>query len=198
VPADYIAALRDPKIAGTDQATALFTQPATDSLWITQEEAQAMMPVNPSVGQLLEVPTSLCARLFRFHLDPSRGLSENNNFAGTSTAAGKLWLTVEAASRTAVRLRLDGFVNLHNPRTGLLTYQSPNVKNLSQNRRIPLDYNPRLLGYLVYHPAKRVLTRLDIEPVQELLREFRARTDCVIPLWADLVASQFQGFELGF
>jgi fructose 1,6-bisphosphatase len=40
--------------------------------------------------------------------------------------------------------------------------------------------------------------RASLEPVQELLREFRARTDCVIPLWADLVASQFQGFELGF
>src|SRR5262249_45976872 len=52
--------------------------------------------------------------------------------------------------------------NLHNPRTALLTYQSPNVKNLSQNRRIPLDYNPRLLGYLVYHPVKKDVTRLDI------------------------------------
>ena len=38
---------------------------------------------------------------------------------------------------------------------------------------------------------------LSLEPVQELLREFRARTDCVVPLWADLVASQLQGLELG-
>src|SRR5438128_1242272 len=36
-----------------------------------------------------------------------------------------------------------------------------------------------------------------LEPVQELLRELRARTDCVVPLWADLVASQLQGLELG-
>jgi hypothetical protein len=162
VPKDYIPPLRDPKIMGTDGATTLWTQPATDSMWITQAEAQAMMPERPTVGQRLEVPRSLCERIFRFHLDPSRGLSENNNFTGTRAAAGKLRLTVEAVSNKAVRLRLDGFVNLHNPRTALLTYQSPNVKNLSQNRRIPLDYNPRLLGYLVYHPVKKVVTRLDI------------------------------------
>ena len=162
VPEDYIAPLRDPKITGTDGATALFTQPANDSLWITRTEAQAMMPAHATAGQRVEVPKSLCERIFRFHLDPSRGLSENNNFAGASATAGKLQLTVEGVSSTAVRLRLGGFVNLHNARAYLLTYQSPSVKDLSQNRRIPLDYNPRLLGYLVYHPAKRVFTRLDM------------------------------------
>jgi hypothetical protein len=90
VPEDYITPLRDPKIMGTDGATALFTQPANDSLWITQAEAQAMMPAHPTVGQRVEVPRSLCQRIFRFHLDPSRGLSENNNFAGASADAGKL------------------------------------------------------------------------------------------------------------
>jgi hypothetical protein len=168
VPEDYIPPLRDPKITGTDYATALFTQPATDSLWITQAEAQAMMPVNATVGQRIEVPRSLCERLFRFHLDPSRGLSENNNFAGTSAEAGKLQLTVEAVTGREVRLRLDGFANLHNSRKYLLSYQSPGVKSLSQNRRIPLDYNPRLLGYLVYHPVKRVFTRLDIVALGEV------------------------------
>jgi hypothetical protein len=162
VPEDYIAPLRDPKITGTVGATVLFTQPANDSLWITRAEAQAMMPAHPTVGQRALVPRSLCERIFRFHLDPSRGLSENNNFAGTKADAGTLELTVEAVEKTAVRLRLEGFVNLHNSRAELLTYQSPGVKEHSQNRRIPLDYNPRLLGYLEYHPAKRVFTRLDI------------------------------------
>ena len=39
---------------------------------------------------------------------------------------------------------------------------SPGIREHSQNTRIPLDYDPRLLGYLSYHPAKKVLTRLDI------------------------------------
>lgn len=162
VPEDYIPALRDPKYVGTDQATQLWTQPANDYMWITQAEAQAMMPTDAKPGQRIEVPRSLCERIFKFHLDPSRGLSENNNFAHVTADAGKLHLTVEAASDAEVRLRLDGFVNLHNPRSGLKTYLSPGIKERSKNLRIPLDYDPRLLGYLSYDPAKKVLTRLDI------------------------------------
>jgi hypothetical protein len=162
VPEDYIPALRDKKVVGTDQATPLWTQPANDYMWITQAEAQAMMPADAKAGQRIEVPKSLCERIFKFHLDPSRGLSENNNFAHVTAAAGKLHLTVEAVSDAEVRLRLDGFVNLHNPRTHLKTYLSPGIKEHSKNLRIPLDYDPRLLGYLTYHPAKKVLTRLDI------------------------------------
>jgi hypothetical protein len=69
---------------------------------------------------------------------------------------------VEAVSETEVRLHLDGYANLHNPRSGLKTYLSPGIKEHSKNLRIPLDYDPRLLGYLAYHPAKKVLSRLDI------------------------------------
>ena len=162
VPEDYLPALRDPKVVGTDQATALWTQPANDYLWITRAEAQAMMAANPVPRQRVEVPQSLCERIFRFHLDPSRGLSENTNFAHVTAAAGELHLTVEEVSPSEVRLRLDGFANLHNPRTGLLTYQSPGVKEHSRNPRVPLDYDPWLLGYLAYHPAKKVFTRLDV------------------------------------
>jgi hypothetical protein len=162
VPEDYIPALRDPKVVGTDQATPLWTQPANDYLWITQAEAQAMMPADPKVGQRIAVPTSLCVRIFRFHLDPSRGLSENHNFAHVTAAAGRLHLTVESVIDAEVRLRLNGFVNLHNPRTALKSYLSPGIKEHSKNLRIPLDYDPVLLGYLCYHPAKQVLTRLDI------------------------------------
>jgi hypothetical protein len=162
VPEDYIPALRDPKVVGSDQATALWTQPANDYLWITRAEAQALMPADPKPGQRIDIPVSLCERIFRFHLDPSRGLSENNNFSHVTAAAGKLHLTVEAVSGAEVRLRLDGFAHLHNPRTGLKTYLSPGIKEHSRNLRIPLDYDPRLLGYFNYHPAKKVLTRLDI------------------------------------
>lgn len=162
VPADYIPALRDPKVVGTDQATANWTQPANDYMWITQAESQAMMPEDPKQGQRINVPASLSERIFRFHLDPSRGLSENNNFAHVTAAAGKLYLTVEAVSDTEIRLRLDGFANLSNPRSELKNYVSPGIKEHSRNLRIPLDYDPRLLGYVAYHPSKMTLTRLDI------------------------------------
>jgi hypothetical protein len=162
VPDDYIPALRDKKVVGSDQATSLWTQPANDFLWIRQDEAQAMVAQDAKPGQKIEVPKSLSARIFKFHLDPSRGLSENNNFGHVTADAGKLQLTVEQANKNAVRLRLDGFANLHNPRSGLKTYLSPGIKEHSKNLRIPLDYDPRILGYLEYDPAKKALTRFDI------------------------------------
>lgn len=162
VPGDYIPALRDPKVVGTDQATATWTQPANDYLWITRAEAEAMMPRAPKVGQQFDVPASLRERIFRYHLDPSRGLSENNNFAHVSADAGKLQLTVEGVTPSEVRLRLDGHANPHNPRAWLRSYRSPSVAKHTRNPRVPLDYNPRLLGYLAYGPAKRAFTRLDV------------------------------------
>jgi hypothetical protein len=131
-------------------------------MWITQAEALAMMVPDPKSGQRIEVPPSLCVRIFKFHLDPSRGLSENHNFQHVTADAGKLHLIVEAVSDGEVRLRLDGFANLHNPRTGLKTYQSPGIKEHSKNLRIPLDYDPALLGYIRYHPAKKTLTHFDV------------------------------------
>jgi hypothetical protein len=162
VPEDYIPALRDKKIVGSDQATTLWTQPANDYMWITQAEALALMATEPKAGHHFKMPRSLQERIFKWHLDPSRGLSENSNFGGVTADAGKLQLTVEAVGKNEVRLRLDGYANLHNSRAGLKTYQSPNVKNLSQNQRIPLDYDPRLLGYLTYDPVKKALTRFDV------------------------------------
>ena len=164
VPTDYIPALRDPKVVGTDQAIPLWTQPANDFMWITQAEAQAMMPADPKPGLRIEVPSSLCVRIFKFHLDPSRGLSENHNFQNSTAAAGKLHLTVETVGDSPkCCLRASTVLPIvHNPREGLKTYQSPGIKEHSKNMRIPLDYDPRLLGYVSYHPAKKILTRLDI------------------------------------
>jgi hypothetical protein len=71
-------------------------------------------------------------------------------------------------SKSEARLRLDGFANLHNPRTGLLTYRSHSVKEHSKNSRIPLDYDPRLCGELAYHPAKKVFTRLDVVAIGDV------------------------------
>jgi len=68
---------------------------------------------------------------------------------------------VEAVSKTEVKLRLDGYAILHNPRRELLTYKSDVIKEHSRSQ-IPLDYQPRLLGYLAYDPAKKVLTRFDV------------------------------------
>jgi hypothetical protein len=167
VPEDYIPALRDPKVVGAGDATALFTQPANDFLWVTRAECLTMMPANPLKGQEIDVPATLSTRIFRFHLDPGRGLTESDAFAHATASAGKLRLTVEAATKAEVRLRLDGFAVLHNPRKYLLDYQSPGVKQHSQSQ-IALDYAPRLLGYIAYDPARKVVTRFEVIALGEV------------------------------
>jgi hypothetical protein len=93
VAQDYIPALRDPKlgfVSSPTESVDRYREPGNDMMWVTKAEWQAMMPANPRVGQSVAMPTSLCLRIFRFHLDPGRGFSEGQNFTGASAAAGKL------------------------------------------------------------------------------------------------------------
>jgi hypothetical protein len=136
-------------------------------MWITREECLAMMPANPIKGKEMEVPATLTTRFVRYHLDPGRGLTESDAFSHVNASAGKLRLTVDAVTQTEVRLRLDGFAELHNPRKYLLDYQSPNVKKYSQSQ-IPLEYRPALLGYIAYDPAKKLVTRFEIVALGEI------------------------------
>jgi hypothetical protein len=160
VPEDYIPYLRDPAMVGTTTATVRYSEPANDMMWVTRTEWQALMPANPKTGQRIKVPATLSTRLFRFQLDPARGLAESDSFPNASPDAGKLELTVEDVGST-VRLRLDGYTKLHNPREYMKQYQNATVKQHSKSQ-IPLDYEPRLLGYLAYDPAKKVFTRFDL------------------------------------
>jgi hypothetical protein len=165
-PEDYNPHLRDAKAMGPPGATALFTQPANDFMWITEGEAKAMMPAEPREGQTIAVPDALSLRIFRFHLDPGRGFTESDAFPNATLSAGKLHLTVESVTRSEVRLRLEGIAELHNPRKHLLTYQSPGVKEKSKSQTA-LEYHPRLLGYFAYEPAKRIVTRFDMVALGE-------------------------------
>src|SRR5262245_17862248 len=163
VPEDYIPALRDPKlgVVFSPDATHLFSQPANDMMWITKAEWQAMVLLNPKKGQRVKVPATLAERIIRFQLDPGRGLSEGDSFPNATAAAGQMQLTVEEVGSSEVRLRLDGYAKLHNPRAYLLQSQNATTKKFSQSQA-PLDYQPRLLGYLAYDPAKKVFTRFDM------------------------------------
>jgi hypothetical protein len=160
-PEDYIPALRDPSIVGTKTAPARFRQPSTDYMWVARAEWQALLPDNPARGQRVEVPASLCRRIIQFHLDPARGLSESDSFSSAAAEAGRIEATVEEANGTLVRVRLEGFVNLYNPRKYLLDYQPANLKKYSQSQ-IPLEYQPRLLGYVDFDPARKAVSRFDL------------------------------------
>jgi hypothetical protein len=176
VSEDYIPALRDPKLGFVSHPTAAtdrFREPGNDMMWVARAEWQAMMPANPRVGQKAPVPTTLCERLFRFHLDPGRGFGEGDNFPNVTASAGQLQLTVEEVTPGSVRLRLDGTANLHDPRRYLEGYQSPGTKEHSQFAvgspfGHGITFQPRLLGYLAYDPARKVFTRFDVIAIGDM------------------------------
>src|SRR5262249_15206611 len=69
--------------------------------------------------------------------------------------------TVDEVSGAEVRLRLDGYARLHNPRAHLQLGGNATTKKFSQSQ-IPLEYEPALLGYLAYDPTRKVFTRFDM------------------------------------
>src|SRR5262249_21225285 len=138
---DYVPALK--KIAPPSMWAARFAEAAHDWMWITRQEWQAMMPADPGKGQEVAVPTTLCERLYRFHLEPSRGFAAANNFANATAKAGRLRLIVEEAGQSGVRLRLEGHALLERDRGS--GYQQGGF----------ISYRPSLLGYLAYDPAKK-------------------------------------------
>jgi hypothetical protein len=145
---DYVPALH--KIAPPSMWAARFAEAGHDTFWITRDEWQAMMPADAHKGQEIKIPTSLCERIFRFALEPTRGFTAEATFATTTPKAGQLRLTVEEAGDREVRLRLEGFAILEKDRGS--GYQQGGL----------ISYRPALLGYLAFDPAKKVFTRFDV------------------------------------
>jgi hypothetical protein len=149
VPEDYVDEIRT-SVYGKAWGTARYREPADDYMWVPRPEWQALMPPNPRKGQNVKVPVSLAERLIRFHLDPARGQCEWMNFTRLEAKPDvvRLTLTVEEATAAEVRLRLEGSANLREDR--------------GPGKGGTIVYQPRLLGYLAYDPAKKSFTRFDI------------------------------------
>ena len=149
VAQDYVPELK--KVAPPWMWAARFAEAGIDWMWITRPEWQALMPANPRKGQKVPVPTTLVERIFRFHLEPSRGFTAVNQFVYCSARDGEMRLTVERVTKTRVRLRLEGFAKLELDRGA--AYKGVRRK---------IAYRPRFLGYLAYDPDKRVFRRFDL------------------------------------
>ena len=131
-PADYPTAPKDHR-----RSAARYREAAQDFMWIPEAEWRAMIPSRPSQGESFDAPRSFQARLFRFHLDPCRGLGEGLTFQRASADDGSVTITVERVTPRSVRLRIEGRARLDNGTT---------------------TYAPCLLGYLTYdRKAKEVV-----------------------------------------
>lgn len=122
-----------------------YAEAHNDFMWIPEKEWQALVPAEPKKGAEYKVPASFALRLFRFHLDPSRGFSESAHFSNAKPNTGELKLTVQDLTPTKLVLRLEGSAKLK-----------------EAGREEPSVYEPAILGYLEYDRAKKTFTRFDM------------------------------------
>lgn len=122
-----------------------FAMAQNDFLWLPEAEWRALLPADPKEGERRPVPAALALRLFRYHLDPSRGFTEGANFTRSSADAGRLELVAESVTPDTLRLRLEGSASLQEP-----------------GRDEPSVYRPALLGRLEVDRARGRLTRFDL------------------------------------
>ncbi|GBD37068.1 hypothetical protein HRbin36_02198 [bacterium HR36] len=119
---------------------------ARDFMWVPENEWKALIPKTPQPGQKVPIPTTFALRLFRFHLDPHRGLGEGIEFAHADLSAGQLSLVVESVQGDRVLLRLEGEAHLEAKKPEGYT----------------TTYAPRILGYIQADTKSGRLTRFDM------------------------------------
>jgi hypothetical protein len=122
-----------------------------DFFWLTGDEVRSLAPPKAEVGFTYDVPAAVRDRLLRFHLvDNTRG--EPGFWRREDVRRAHMTLTVTAASREAVELRLDG--------DALLATDADPAK-------AGRGYDVRLGGELRYLPGKQTLDRFDAAAVGE-------------------------------
>jgi hypothetical protein len=119
---------------------------ARDHLWLTKPEWQNLIGRDVKAGDKFAMPAALAQRIARFHLvDNTRG--EPPFWSAKQVRKAEMEWTVETATAEKVRLRLDGSVLLATD---------------ADTRKAERGYDAKLLGYLEYDPAKKIVTRFDL------------------------------------
>ncbi len=136
---------------------------APDFMWITREEARALVPAEPRKGQTHAVPETITDRLFRFHLVPTMTFGESNGWQRNrkDLRAGELRLTVEEASPARIRMRLEGQVSLG------AAYDAAACEKRAWNESGGVGYEPRLLGFVEIDVPAGAVTRFDLVALGE-------------------------------
>src|SRR5262249_10364561 len=112
----------------------------------------ALIPENPQKGQSFPAPLPFATRLFRYHLDPERGLGEGVTFGGAKADAGKITIIVEEVTPETVRLRLEGSAKL--------------VQERADGKQT--IYEPALVGSLTYDSRAKAITKFGMIALGEV------------------------------
>lgn len=120
---------------------------AQDMMWLPENEWREFLPKKLEKGASYAAPASFLARLFRFHLDPERGLGEGVTYGNSAPTDGKLMVTVDDVTADKVRLRLEG--------SAKLTRKPPGNGTL-------IIYEPSILGFVDVDRKSNSLSRFDL------------------------------------
>jgi hypothetical protein len=135
----------------------LSREPGRDFLWLTRAELQSLLPARPKEGAKLRVPAALADRFCRRYLiDLVRIGGNGGPRQPEDVLAEELWLTVEAVTPGAVRLRLHG--------SARFVTRGPEHGAPGNGGRVD---EFRVLGFLTQDRGKQQLTRFDAVALSE-------------------------------
>jgi hypothetical protein len=126
------------------------------SLWLTKEEAAALIPPKPAKGQTHSLPASLVKRICLYGLWPQTLWVVEHSWQPDSLRDGRLAVIVEEVSPKTVRLRVHGFAEL-SAKSRLRIYPTGKFAKDLENR-----YDAWLEGTIVYDRMREKIVRWDM------------------------------------
>jgi hypothetical protein len=145
-----------------------YSEPQRESLWLTREEAQSLVPEKLEAGVTQAVAAPIRQRIFLFYLYNWFSNSGGGFWGPRHIQEGDLNVTVVEVSGDRVRLRLEGHasfkatVHKQYEAHGHLFSTSPREtgqKNLPEPYEV--TYDPKIYGELEYDLAKMKFVKFD-------------------------------------
>lgn len=133
------------------------------SLWLTEEEWQALIPADPQKGKTQPVPTKLAKRIFLYGLVPQTLWVVENMWQANSLRSGELNLTVEDVTSDKIRMRVHG--------AAVLVGKNAHTKEVKEGET---RYDARLEGVLEYDRQQKRISRWDMAALGDYTGEWFA------------------------
>jgi hypothetical protein len=127
--------------------------PYADAMWLTRQESQSLIPADVKKGQRFPLPPAVKRRLVLWHL-VNRTFDTGNEWEEKALRSDNLTLVVDEAA-PVLRLRLEGSVALSEGKAEVQ----------DDGRWTAHGYEPSVLGFIDYDPAKKAFVRFDIVAV---------------------------------
>jgi hypothetical protein len=151
-------------------------EPGRDQIWLSEAEWRSLVPQDLTKGSRRSLPAGVARRLLARLTDWSEANSAH--WEPAHLRSHDLSLSIEEASATTVRLRLEGAVHLaHDAPKNPVRYHSALRPLHHDDPRAFARFDGQVLGYLTYDLDRKVFSRFDVvalgEYVGPLLNPYR-------------------------